>query len=201
MSKLLDALRERFPSPQAACEALGIDPASLPAHARYELAQDGSAVTDKHTGHTYTSPEFAKALFDTRSDPMLTTLQRRLARDADLPSVSGIKGDPKTMVKDQDDPAATGSAPSAEECLQFVQMCMQGLQGDELQAFLSGLSALISHGAGAPAGDDAPNNNLQVMDRKRAARDRRPAQDSNVRALNHKSFLSRHSYLNVDVWR
>ena len=149
---------------------------------------------------------------------------QRLARDQAAISRPDLPGQPKTMVKDQEtqisDPSGGGTPPSGEECIQFVKLCMQGLEGDELQTFLSGLNDLLSTGAGAPmgAGDDAPNNNLQVLDRasvavRRSARDnqmvRPKAMDAKfaVRGMNaasaHKSFASRFPEVmkNVDVWR
>jgi hypothetical protein len=179
---------------------LGLDAAAvLPLESRYVLASDAQSVTDKHTGHTYGAAEFARALFDTKEDEMFTTLQRRLARDADLPSKAGIAGSPKTMINDQD-PSGTASPPSGEELLSFIQLCMQGLDPDELNTFLSGLSALISHGAGAPmgAGDQgAPANNKGALDRRRAgARDsKRAAMDGAVRAMNSASFGKRFPFL------
>jgi hypothetical protein len=205
MSKLLQALQQKFASPQEACEALGLDPAAvLPAQARYDMAADAKSLTDKATGETYSSHAFTRALFDTNEDEMYTTLQRRLARDADLPAKAGLAGDPKTMVGngDQDDPINGGptATPSKEDLLAMMKLVLAGLSPEDQNSFISELVAAVSGPGGI---DGAPDNNKGALDRRRAgARDKRPALDSNVRALNHPAFLLRFPFLPArDGWR
>jgi len=209
-SKLLQALRSKYRSPQEACDALGIDAAAvLPAQARYSLAADAKSVTNKHTGETYDSGAFCRVLWSTKEDPMLTTLQRKLARLAkDQAAISrpDLPGQPKTMINDQDDPTNGGSAPpDTDEMIALIWAMLA--KAPDPQGLLEALAALVSEqssGAGAlGAGDDAPNNNLQVLDRRSVrVHDRRPVQDSAIRSLNHSSFMRRFPMIkDVDVWR
>jgi hypothetical protein len=123
--KLLSALQAKYPTPAAALAALGLDAALLPVSSRYVCAQDSQSVVERSTGRVIDIATFMSTLF-AKENKMVQSRLARLAGDADLPSVSGIKGDPKPNL-DQDDPTATGPAPSGEDCLQFVRLCMQGL--------------------------------------------------------------------------
>jgi hypothetical protein len=206
MTRLLHALREKFSSPQAACEALGIEATALPAHARFQLAADAKSVRDKQTGRTYATQAFAKALFDTTGgvDPMLTTLQRRLAHDADLPAKAGIAGDPKPNL-DQDPNGGAAPPPNADELIQLIQLMMSKMP--DQQEFAEKLAALISGQEGPGTGDQGHLQNepgAGAGDRRRAgARDKRkPAQDAGVRSLNNSAFLRRFPFLPArDGWR
>ena len=175
MTALLQALRARYRSPQAALAALGLDAALLE-----DIAKE---------------------------TPMSRSRVARLARDQeDLPARSGLQGQPKPNL-DQDDPTnGTAPPPDSDELLALIKLCMAKMP--DQQDFLEKLAELVStasSGAGAVgAGDQgAPNNNLGAIDRRRfGARDQRPAQDLTVRVLNHQSFMKRFDYLQgVDVWR
>ena len=132
---------------------------------------------------------------------MLTLLQRQLAKDQAAIS-HPLSGQPKTMVDDDDPNNGTAPAPSPEETVTFLQAILAG--APDKDALLEAVAQWVSTaGSGAGAGDGVPDNNKPVMDRKRAgARDRRPAQDSHVRSLNHANFLRRFpDAAKVDAWR
>ena len=196
---------------------------TMPDLSRYHHFDKFSMVVDKQSGRCLSSAAFARLYFTKqpqmaldaafeshKEEPPMQSRVARLARDQAAISRPDLPGQPKTMIDDQDPTSGSASLPSGEECVQFVKLCMQGLEGDELQTFLGGLNDLLSTGAGAPmcAGDDAPNNNksattTNATDRRRAgARDKRPAQDATVRGLNHQSFMKRFPVVSkVDVWR
>lgn len=112
------------------------------------------------------------------------------------------------MINDQDPDNGGAPAPSSEEIVEFLNiMLAKSADPEDLLQKIAEFCSNASSGAGA-VGDDAPNNNLSATttnatDRRRAgARDRKPAQDAAVRALNSKSFAARHPFLNgLDVWR
>ena len=210
MSKLLEALRQRYRSPQEACEALGLDPAAvLPPAARFSLAADASTVTDKTTGQTY-DPAIRPRHFRNPEDSMLTTLQRKLAKfaqDQDLPAKAGLQGHPKPNL-DQDDPTGTpngsAAAPDTDEMIAVIRAMLA--KAPDPQGLLEALAALVSEqGSGAGTGDGLPQNNKGALDRRRGVRgahDKRPALDTSIRAVNHAGFMKKFPFLaNVDVWR
>jgi hypothetical protein len=106
--------------------------------------------------------------------------------------------------------------PSAEECCQFVEMLLAGLQTadaenetDEHNQFMQMLAHLIQSQHNGGAGDQSstlPNAGsprfngrggidrrlaVRARDKRNGGRDRRPAQDSAIASLNTQSFLRR----------
>jgi len=214
MSKLLHALRQKFHSPQAACEALGLSAELLPPEARYALAADASFVTDKATGETYDLATFARALWSTKEDPMYTALQRGLARDQ-APGPTSKLPSQMRLPNDQDDPTNGGAVapPDPDEIVQLLRILLA--KAPDPQALLEALAAFVSEAGSNPGGAGADQSSLQdtpgagtdlpkntAADRRAGARDRRTAQDSNVRALNSSGFAKRFpDAAKVDAWR
>jgi hypothetical protein len=132
-----------------------------------------------------------------------------------------VRGNPSHSAVDQDPGIGDPGAISGEDCLAFVQLCLQKLTGPDRADFLSGLTDLISTEPPDAAGDNSleivhrPNNGNdngrpnggngqdrgtrrvsrtardQVPMNNKGALDRRPAMDANVMALNQQAFARR----------
>jgi hypothetical protein len=138
-----------------------------------------------------------------------------MANDAAMPSAMRPR-----YARDQDPnemPMGNGNADpgciDAESCMLFVQKLLDGLDGDQREAFLTMLADMLSQDAPNGTGN-VPSNNSGSLDRgMRQARDsrrppvrdnglRKPAQDAAITALNGRAFQSRWGELTrgVETW-
>jgi hypothetical protein len=149
---------------------------------------------------------------------MTPNMRRILARDQSFSGASGApvhsratdqsmppRGSTSPTNFDQDDP--NGNPCTAEECLTFVQMLINGFTDpDEKQQFIEGLSNIVTgsgygtlqithmpngngrngNGDRRPAKDGVVGKNAGALDRNR-----RPAQDAAIRSLNSSNFARR----------
>jgi hypothetical protein len=164
-----------------------------------QLAHRAAAEIDHPTGRYGNNHQYVASLLG--KEPTMPRYRHPLlARDQAMPSnaVSGLDQEP-------------GGAPSGEECLQFVRLCMAKLAGPDRDEFVQGLAELL--GTEEPGNDNAylsrtaveerngngPNGNRSAMDRgRRGAGDRRPgAMDSAIRGMNTANFLKRFPMANV----
>jgi hypothetical protein len=179
--------------------ALGLDANLLPLEARFTLAQDAKSVVDRTSGAVFDTVTFARKLFS-KEIAMDHSRLARLARDQAAPK--GVSARPQPLI-DQD-PDGGAAPPDADEMIEFVKLIMSKMP--DQQDFIEKLGALLADASNGPGGvgtgDGLPANNKGALDRRRGAHDHRPAQDSNVRALNHQNFLQRFPVVSgVDVWR
>jgi hypothetical protein len=117
------------------------------------------------------------------------TRHSKLARDQNL--------DPRgaTEAEQYSDDSTDGLIDS-DDLIGFVRMCMSRLQGPERTAFAQKLASLL---AVAESGNGASDARYR---RRGGADTRRPAQDSEIAANNHQSFLERFpGAARIDVWK
>jgi hypothetical protein len=142
-----------------------------------------------------------------KDPPMTPNMKRILAHDsADLPiGTTDYNREPNGS----QDPTNGGHGGSAEQCLGIVQQLIDGFDDpDEQSQFLEGLSNMVSgdedmnggrvnvptNGDRRPARDQIVAANQGALDRRR-----RPAQDSNVMALNSSNFNKRWGALTKNI--
>ena len=225
MTKLLDALRSKYRTPEQAVTALGLPASCLDVVDRYILAQDAQTVTHRATGRVIDKVSFMKTLF-AKENPMIQ--RKLLARDQGAITRPDLPGQPKTMIagkdqqprggmsrglttqtdQDPDDPNGggpnTGAAPPTdEEIVSMLDLFLHG-SNDPAGTIEAITNWVVSQGSGGVGDAGLPRNNMGALDRTRSGkrsggRDSRLSMDA--RAKNHSNFLKRHDYLKVDVWR
>jgi hypothetical protein len=129
------------------------------------LVEDASRVIDKRTGASWDTRDVMKSLFapEPRGErlAMDSRLSRRpnrhpmlLARDQSMPEPAGMQ---YNQDQDPDDPNGGGNMLDANACLLLVTKCIQGLDGEERDKFVEGLSNLLQ--------SDAMDGNLEILHR------------------------------------